>query len=196
MLFIAATVIAVAAGLTVNSLFLDKSRPTSKSIGVAAIGGPFELIDHQGRTVRDTDFRGSFMLVMFGYTFCPDVCPTELQVMTEAMEQLGPAAEKVRPIMITVDPARDTAAVLADYVSNFHPAVIGLTGSDDQIKAAAKAYKAFYAKGAADSDGDYFVDHSAFIYLMDTDGVYLHHFAPNIAPDAMAERIRAAIEAG
>jgi protein SCO1/2 len=139
--------------------------------------------------VRDTDYRGAYLLVMFGYTSCPDVCPTELQLITEAMEQLGPAARKVQPLMITIDPERDTAALLADYVSNFHPAIIALTGSVDQVKAAAKAYKVFFAKGEVDADGDYFMDHSSFIYLMSPDGIYLHHFAPSSSPEAMAQKI-------
>jgi protein SCO1/2 len=193
MLFIAAMVIAIAIGLTVNSLFLKEDRTGTRTIGVAAIGGPFELVSHKGETMRDTDFRGAYMLVMFGYTSCPDICPTELQTITETMELLGPAAAKVRPLMITVDPARDTPEVLADYVSNFHPTIIGLTGSVDQVKAAAKAYKVFFAKGEVDSEGDYFMDHSSFIYLMSPDGVYLHHFAPNIPPEAMAKKISAVI---
>ncbi|MBT3532302.1 MAG: redoxin domain-containing protein [Rhodospirillaceae bacterium] len=193
MLFIAAMVVAVALGLTINALFLDQSRPKSTTIGVAAIGGPFELVDHQGRKVRDSDYRGSYLLVMFGYTFCPDVCPTELQLITEAMELLGPEASKVQPLLITVDPERDTAEILADYVGNFHPAIIGLTGSVEQVKSAARAYKVFFAKGEADSEGDYFMDHSSFIYLMSPDGAYLHHFAPNMPAEAMAERIRAEI---
>jgi protein SCO1/2 len=191
MLFVAALVIAVAVGLTVNILFLKGERTGSRTIGVAAIGGPFELTSHQGRLVRDTDYRGKHMLVMFGYTSCPDVCPTELQLITEAMEQLGTAAAKVQPLMITIDPERDTAALLADYVSNFHPAIVALTGSVDQVKAAAKTYKVFFAKGEVDGEGDYFMDHSSFIYLMSPDGIYLHHFAPSISPEVMAEKIRA-----
>ena len=191
MLFVAALVITVAVGLTVNILFLKGERTGSRTIGVAAIGGPFELTSHQGRLVRDTDYRGKHMLVMFGYTSCPDVCPTELQLITEAMEQLGTAAAKVQPLMITIDPERDTTALLADYVSNFHPAIVALTGSVDQVKAAAKTYKVFFAKGEVDGEGDYFMDHSSFIYLMSPDGIYLHHFAPSISPEGMAEKIRA-----
>jgi cytochrome oxidase Cu insertion factor (SCO1/SenC/PrrC family) len=189
MMFIAAMVVAIALGLTVNSLFLKGERSGTGTIGVAAIGGPFELVSHKGEVVRDTDYRGAYLLVMFGYTSCPDVCPTELQLITEAMEQLGPAARKVQPLMITIDPERDTAALLADYVSNFHPAIIALTGSVDQVKAAAKAYKVFFAKGEVDADGDYFMDHSSFIYLMSPDGIYLHHFAPSSSPEAMAQKI-------
>ncbi len=193
MLFIAAMVVAVALGLVVNVLFLDQSRPKSTTIGVPSIGGPFELVDHKGRAVRDQDYRGRHMLVMFGYTTCPDVCPTELQLITEVMELLGPAAAKVQPLMVTIDPERDTVEILADYIGNFHPSIIGLTGNLDRIRAAAKAYRVYFAKGAVDEDGEYFMDHSSFIYLMGRDGKYLSHFAHSTAPDDMAARILAAI---
>jgi protein SCO1/2 len=193
MLFVAATAIAVALGLIVNSFFLDQQRPKTGSVGLPSIGGPFELVDHKGRVARDSDFLGKYLLVMFGYTFCPDVCPTELQVISEAMEQLGQARGKVQPVMITVDPERDTVAVLADYIGNFDPSFVALTGSTEQIKAAAKAYRVYFGKAPPDDEGDYFMDHSAFIYLMGPDGKYLHHFAPTIAPEKMAEKIQAVI---
>lgn len=193
MLIVAATVVAVALGLIVHALFPDPERPQTSSVGVASIGGPFELLDHNGQVARDSDFRGKFLLVMFGYTFCPDVCPTELQTITEAMEQLGRMAPKVQPLMVTVDPERDTAAVLADYVGNFHPSLIGLTGSLAQIKAAARAYRVYFAKTPPDDEGDYFMDHSAFVYLMGPDGQYLHHFPLTTAPVDMADKIRSVI---
>ncbi|MDP7545685.1 MAG: SCO family protein [Alphaproteobacteria bacterium] len=193
MLFITATVIAVALGLIANALFRDPGQPKVTSVGVPSIGGPFELVDHKGQVARDSDFRGKYLLVMFGYTFCPDVCPTELQLITEAMERLGQVRSKVQPLMITVDPERDTVAVLADYMANFHPSLIALTGSTAQVKAAAKAYHVFFAKAPPDEAGDYFMDHSVFIYLMGPDGKYLHHFAPTTAPQDMADKIRAAI---
>jgi protein SCO1/2 len=191
--FIAAVVAAAALALIVNALYFNQGGPKSTVIGVPSIGGPFELVDHQGRAARDGDYRGKYLLVMFGYTFCPDVCPTELQLITEALELLGPAAAKIQPLMITLDPERDTAAVLADFIGNFHPSFIGLTGSLDQIKAAAKAYRVFFAKGEVDKTGGYDVDHSAFIYLMGPDGVYLRHFGHAAAPEDMAARILAAI---
>ena len=192
-MFIAAMVIAVAIGLTVNTLFLNKNRDNPRITGVATIGGPFELVNHKGETVRDTDYRGSYLLVMFGFTNCPDVCPTELQLITEALGVLGPTAKKVRPLMITVDPERDTVEVLADYVSNFHPSITALTGSVERIKAVAGAYKAYFAKVAIDKDGEYFIDHSPFIYLMGPNGQYLHHFAPNTSSEAIAARIQLAV---
>ncbi|MBT3330114.1 MAG: SCO family protein [Rhodospirillaceae bacterium] len=190
MLFIAATVIAVALGLIVNALFLDEDRPAITSTGVASIGGSFELLDHTGKAVQDSDFREKYMLVFFGYTSCPDVCPTELQVITEAMDRLGDDADKVVPMMITIDPERDTAAVLADYMENFHPRLLGLTGDLAQIKAVGKAYRVYFAKTKPDEEGDYFMDHSSFVYVMGPDGKYLHHFAPNAGAEVMADKMR------
>ncbi len=197
MLFVAATVIAVALGLTVNTLFLDEQGEiTSSGVGLPTIGGPFELVDHKGRAVTEADYRGKFMLVFFGYTYCPDVCPTELQVIGEAMDQLGEDGDMVRPLMVTVDPERDTVEAMADYMGNFHPSLTGLTGSIDQIKAAARAYRVYFAKNPADEDGDYFMDHSSFVYLMGPDGKYLHHFSPMTTPEDMAEKIRSVMAAG
>jgi cytochrome oxidase Cu insertion factor (SCO1/SenC/PrrC family) len=196
MLFVAATVVAVALALIVNSMLPDPERRRSGRIGIPSIGGPFELVNHKGQVARDSDFRGAYLLIMFGYTFCPDICPTELQVMTEVMPRLGLGSAKVQPLMITLDPERDTVAVMADYIGNFHPTFIGLTGSTAQVGAAAKAYHVFFAKTPLDDDGGYFMDHSAFIYLMGPDGKYLHHFAPTAAPQAIADKIRAVISGG
>ncbi|MDP6344208.1 MAG: SCO family protein [Alphaproteobacteria bacterium] len=188
-LLAAATVIGVALGLIFNAFLADDGGPVVVT-GVPKIGGPFELVDHRGRTVRESDFRGAHLLIFFGYTYCPDVCPTELQKMSAAMDLLGDAGDKVRPILISIDPERDTVAVLADYVANFHPRLIGLTGSVEQVAVAAKAYRAYYAKAPADDEGDYLVDHSSFIYFMGPDGKYLSHFSPTSTPEAMAEKIR------
>jgi len=154
--------------------------------GVVRIGGPFTLLDQTGATRTDRDYRGKLMLVYFGYTFCPDVCPTALQVMTVARDQLGKAAKDVQMLLITIDPARDTPALLKSYVANF-PGLVGLTGSDPQIRAAAKAYGVYYRK--AGEGQDYLMDHSSIIYLMDRSGRYLTHFTHK----AQSESIAAAI---
>ncbi len=157
----------------------------------AAIGGPFTLVDTQGRTVTDADFRGQFMLVYFGYTFCPDVCPTSLSTVAAAFDILGDKAEAITPIFITVDPERDTREALTDYAAAFHPRMVGLTGSAEQVQAAARAYRVFFAKvqeKGADPD-DYLMDHSAYVYLMDRDGKYLTHFPHGIAPEEMARQL-------
>jgi cytochrome oxidase Cu insertion factor (SCO1/SenC/PrrC family) len=152
------------------------------------IGGPFALVDHTGKPRTNEDFRGRLMLVYFGFTWCPDVCPTDLQNIGLAMEELGEAAERVQPIFITVDPERDTAAHLADYVPMFHPRLIGLTGEADAIRKVADAYKVYYARVALKGE-DYTVDHSAFIYLMDADGTYLGFFPPGTGPDSIAQTV-------
>jgi cytochrome oxidase Cu insertion factor (SCO1/SenC/PrrC family) len=153
------------------------------------VGGPFALTDQTGRERTDRDFRGRLMLVYFGFTYCPDVCPTDLQAIALALDKLGTDADSVQPIFITVDPERDTAAHLADYVPLFHPRLIGLTGSADAIRKAADAYKVYYARVPL-KDGDYTVDHTAYIYLMDRDGNYLGFFPPGTSADRMVEIIR------
>jgi protein SCO1/2 len=154
------------------------------------VGGPFDLVDHQGKLRTQADFKGKLMLVYFGFTFCPDVCPTDLQAIGLALDQLGAAGEAVQPIFITLDPNRDTAQHLADYVPLFHPRFIGLTGDEAAIRQAARAYKVYYAKVPRADASDYTVDHSGYIYLMDRAGQYLGFFPPGTPPDRMADLIR------
>ena len=153
------------------------------------IGGPFELVDHTGKPVSDKTFRGRYMLIYFGYGYCPDVCPTELANMAAALDALGSKAESVQPLFVTVDPERDTPEFLADYVVNFHPRLIGLTGTPEQIAAAAKAYKVYYAKAKQPAGADYLMDHTSFVYLMGPDGRFLALFRGNTEPATMAETI-------
>jgi len=152
------------------------------------IGGAFTLVGHNGKTVTDADFRGRYLLVFFGYTFCPDVCPTALQIVTEAMDLLGVQATKVQPLFISVDPERDTPENLKSFVENFHPRMIGLTGSPEQVAAAAKVYLVYYAK--ANDEEEYLMDHSAIIYLMGPDGKFVTHFSHGTSPEAMAAKVR------
>jgi protein SCO1/2 len=152
------------------------------------IGGPFALTDHTGKPRTDADFRGKLMLVYFGFTYCPDVCPIDLQQMGLAVDQLGVAGEAVQPIFVTVDPERDTPEHLAEYVPYFHARFVGLTGGAEAIRQAARQYRVYYAKvPTADS---YTVDHSAFIYLMDRNGKYLGFFPPGTSAERMNEIIR------
>src|SRR5690606_31911637 len=156
-------------------------------IGEAAIGGPFTLVDGEGRTRTDADFRGKLMLIYFGYTYCPDVCPTELQSMMQAHDLLGPdAAAEVQPIFISVDPERDTPARVAASVESFGDALICLPGTPEQVAAAARAYRVYYRKNESASATDYLVDHSSIIYLMGRDGRFLSHFGRGTAPEDMA----------
>jgi len=154
------------------------------------VGGPFELIDHSGRTRTEQDFRGRLMLVYFGFTYCPDVCPTDLQAIGLAVDKLGADSANVQPLFVTVDPERDTPAHLAEYVKLFHPRLIGLTGSAEAIRKAADAYKVYYARVDLNKDAGYTVDHTAFIYLMGRDGNYLGFFPPGTSADRMVEIIR------
>jgi protein SCO1/2 len=147
-----------------------------QSSGKALVGGPFTLVDPSGKTVTDQNFRGRYMLIFFGYTHCPDICPAELQVMAAALDQLGPKAAKVVPIFITLDPERDTPEAVGAYVKNFGPNIVGLTGSTEAVAAAAKAYRVSFSKFQDENSGtNYTIDHSALAYLMGTDGEYITH---------------------
>lgn len=157
----------------------------------AAVGGPFTLTDHTGKTVTDADFRDRSLLIYFGYTFCPDVCPTELATMARALDELGPAADKVVPLFISVDPKRDTVAHMADYVALFHPRLVGLTGTPEQVAAVAKAYRVYYAKAGDTSGDDYLMDHSSFVYWMGPDGKFVAVFPAGTTAVQMAEKLRA-----
>jgi cytochrome oxidase Cu insertion factor (SCO1/SenC/PrrC family) len=159
--------------------------------GRASVGGPFELTDQTGHRRTDADFRGKLVVLYFGYTYCPDVCPTELQSISLALDKLGANGEAVQPLFITVDPERDTPARLAEFVSSFHPRLVSLTGSVADIKKTAIAYRTFFAKNAPTASGEYSVDHTGFIYLIGKDGRYLGFLPPGVSPDDIAEAIRA-----
>lgn len=160
------------------------------------LGGPFTLVDEAGGPVTERDFAGGWMLVYFGYTYCPDVCPTELGTMASALDALAPeVAAQVVPIFITIDPERDTPAQLADYVSRFHPRLRGFTGTADQIGEAARRYRVYYAKARRADAGDYLMDHSSFIYLVGPDGRVRLPFRPETSPETMAATITGQIRA-
>lgn len=158
--------------------------------GEEPVGGPFELIDHTGARRTDADYHGKLALIYFGYTYCPDVCPTDLQAMTSALDLLGHAARVVQPLFITIDPERDTPKHLASYVALFHPRLVGLTGEANAIRRAARAYKVHYAKVVLPDSSDYAIDHSAFIYLVDAQGQYLGFFPPGTSPERIAAIIQ------
>lgn len=157
--------------------------------GRGPIGGPFALVDQTGSLRSDREFRGKLMVVYFGYTYCPDVCPSDLQAITLALDQLGPLAAQVQPIFITIDPERDSS-VLAEYVSAFHSGLIGLTGPPEKIREIANSYKAFYSKIKDERISEYTIDHSGVIYLMGRDGEYLGFMPPQTTPGRLAEVIR------
>lgn len=158
--------------------------------GRVKVGGPLALIDHTGRQRADHEWRGSLLLVYFGYTFCPDVCPTDLLTMAKAIDALGDLGARVQPIFITIDPERDTVTHLAGYVPNFHPRLIGLTGSPADVRAAADGYRVHYARVEDRRFNDYQIDHSAFIYLMNGEGVFLGAFPPGTTAARLASAMR------
>jgi len=154
------------------------------------IGGPFALIDHNGKPRTDSEFRGKLMLIYFGFTFCSDVCPTDLQAIAGALDKLGPAGDDVQPLFITIDPEKDTPEQLKGHVGLFHSRMIGLTGSPSQIRKVASDYKVYYAKTEPSKRTDTSIDHSGFTFLIGRDGKYLGFFPPGTAADRMAETIR------
>jgi len=187
---IAGFLIGAIAGAGVLLLATPQGGQPVQSSGAALIGGPFSLVGGDGKPVTDRDFRGRYMLIFFGFTHCPDICPAELQVVAQALEQLGDKAKKVVPIFITLDPERDTPEAMANYVKSFGPNFVGLTGSPEAIAAAAKAYRVAYSKVEnKESAGDYSVDHSALVYLMDPEGRYVTHFSYGLSAAQMAEKL-------
>src|ERR1051326_7736534 len=150
-------------------LFLSGSRPTALTVG-----GPFSLIDGDGHPVTEQTWRGKYMLVYFGYTFCPDVCPTTLSSVADALDKLGPRAERIQPLFITVAPKRDTVPAVKQYAAAFGPRFVGLTGSPEQIATAARAYRVYYAEHrTGPGPDDYSMDHSSVLYLMGPDGKFI-----------------------
>src|ERR1700719_4603363 len=177
--FLAGLFLCFGAVLVVSSRM---STPVAQK--VAAIGGPFKLIDQNGKAVSDQDLKGHPFLVFFGFTHCPDVCPTTLFDVSEMLRALGPDADRTRALFITVDPERDTPAVMKDYLSSFDPHLSGLTGDAAAVAAAAKAYRVYYKKVPLD-DG-YTMDHTAIVYLMDKDGRFVAPFNLKLTAEAAA----------
>jgi protein SCO1/2 len=177
-------VVAFAAAVAAVSLLPRPDRPDRKN-AAALIGGPFTLTDGTGARRSDTEFRGRHMLVYFGFTNCPDLCPTALLAITQAMEKLGAKAKALVPVFITVDPERDTPDKLKIYGENFDKRIVMLTGTPAEIAAVARAYRVYYAKRKLD-DGDYTMDHSGYMYLMGPDGKFITHFRSAISADNLA----------
>ncbi len=159
-------------------------------------GGPFTLIDQNGKTVRDTDFLGKYMFVFFGYTSCPDVCPTAMQTVGDSLELMGDAGKDIQPIFITIDPERDTPKVLADFTKNFSPRIIALTGDKKAINAVAREYGVNFEKVVDPSspDGEYLMSHSAATYLMNRKGRFLVFFPTGVSPEDMARNLKRIIK--
>jgi protein SCO1/2 len=154
-----------------------------------SLGGAFSLTRQDGVAVTERDYADRFLLVYFGFTYCPDICPTELGRIADVMDSLGPAAERVTPVFITIDPARDTTEQLADYVSRFHPKMQGLTGTAEQISAVARQFRVFYARAQSANSTEYLMDHSSFIYLVGPDHQVRTLFRPDTAVETMTRAV-------
>jgi protein SCO1/2 len=171
-------------------VFITGRAPSPIGSAAASVGGPFHLEDQSGKLVTEQDVQGKPFLVFFGYTHCPDVCPTTLFDMSQVMKKLGPDADRINALFITVDPERDTPALMKDYMSNFDPHLRGLTGDQAAINTAIKEYRV-YAKKIPLKDGDYTMDHTAIVYLMDKNGDFVAPFdLSKQSPDAAAADLR------
>ena len=187
---------AVLAGLVIlgAGVFLalemrDNPRGAGGTVLASAIGGPFQLTDQNGKTVTDADLKGKWSLIYFGYTHCPDACPTALNNIALALQDLGAKRDEVRPVFITIDPARDTSRVMKDYVTAFDAPILALTGPPAAIAEAAKNYRVYYAKHP-EAGGDYSMDHTSLIYVMDPKGRFTASFTGEDPPEQMAERLK------
>lgn len=177
--------------MSFNGAF-DVPATKQATSGKALIGGPFSLVNHNGKRVTEKDFQGKKMLIYFGFTYCPDICPGSLQVIASAVDKLGAASENVTPIFITVDPERDTPKVLADYVASFHPRMVGLTGDKKNVDQVVKKTFRVYAKKVPDPNqsDSYTMDHASLIYLMDEAGKFVHYFPHPTSADKLADQLR------
>lgn len=175
---------------------MPQTASTDSHQGEAAIGGDFTLTDQNGKTVHDTDFRGRIMLVFFGFTSCPEICPIGITTLSTVMDSLENKANEVSPIFITVDPENDTPKVMRTFLANFNKLFVGLTGTLEQVRTAASAYKAYYNKSVAEKGGEQeeSIDHSGYIYLMARDGKYIRHFSYNTPPEEIAAAVRDALK--
>jgi cytochrome oxidase Cu insertion factor (SCO1/SenC/PrrC family) len=158
--------------------------------GKEPVGGPFALIDHTGTPRTDADFRGKVLLIYFGFTYCTDICPTDLQAIATALDKLGPTGTAVQPLFITIDPEKDTPEQLKAHVALFHPRLVGLTGEPKEIRKAGRAYKVYAAKTEPTRRSERDFDHSGFVYMVDADGKYVGFFPPGTSADMMVQAIR------
>ena len=179
------------------STLIMSERPTRAATSPVTIGGPFTLSTPDGTTVTDQTYRGKWLLVYFGYTFCPNSCPTTLLEVATALKKLGPDAAQVQPLFITVDPQRDTPEVMRQYTQSFDPRIVGLTGTPQQIAAAAQEYGAYHVRHrTGPATGDYVMDHSTYLYVMDPQGKFVRAFDTGTSGDQIADALRELIAQG
>ena len=169
----------------------SKKLPTPGFLPVVHVGGPFTLMDHNKRQITEKSFPGKFLLITFGYTHCPDICPSGLSNISNALKKLGKTAKLIQPLFITVDPERDTPKVLASYVDHFHPSLRGLTGQKTQIESVARAFRIFSHTVTQDDASEYLLNHTTFIYLMAPNGKLARIFRHQTAADDLAMAISA-----
>ena len=184
-----AALVILGAGVFLALALRDNPRGATGTMLASAIGGPFRLTDQNGKTVTDADLKGKWSLVYFGYTHCPDACPTALNDISIALEDLGTKRDAVRPVFITVDPERDTPDALKAYVTSFDAPILALTGTPEQVAQAAKGYRVYYAKHP-EAGGEYSMDHSSVIYVMDPQGRFTASFTHESTPEQIAERLK------
>jgi protein SCO1 len=174
--------------------FADEAPPQILSATTAThIGGPFSLTSADGKRITDRSFPGQWLLIYFGYTFCPDACPTALSAMSAALAEIGPDARKIQPIFVTVDPQRDTPQILAQYVKNFDPRLIALLGSPAEIAAVAKEYRVYYAVQPL-GNNEYAIDHSSFIYVIDPKGQVVELLTGDVPGHRIADELRRSLK--
>lgn len=180
--------LALAGSIAAGYWIVSGGRIAGQESAASLVGGPFTLTDETGSALSNEDLKGRYMMVFFGYTYCPDVCPTTLTVMTQALDMLDPkVAEQVEPVFITIDPARDTSEALGAYSEHFHNKIHYLTGTPEQIADVAKAYRVFYQKVESEDFSDYLMDHSTITYVMGPDGRYVGHFGFDATPEDIAK---------
>ena len=165
-----------------TGLWVYKQTKNNNLNKATLVGGSYSLTDHNGNSVTDKSFSDKFKIIYFGYTFCPDICPTGMAVISQALDLLGNKAKRIKPIFITVDPKRDNVEIMAEYHNHFHPSFSNLTGTLDQIRRVAKLYRVYYKKSDASEAENYLMDHSSIMYVLSPEGEYINHFGPEITP--------------
>jgi protein SCO1/2 len=191
-IIIVSAVLAVVVGLGLG--FLIPVGQPGLEVSQSFIGGEFEMVNHLGETVTQETFKGRHMLVYFGYTFCPDACPTGLQSVTVALNDMGKTADEITPVFVTIDPERDDVAAVREYIGFFHPRLIGLTGTAAQVQTISDAFRVFYGRARDTGEtSDYLMDHSSLIFLMDEDGQYITHIRTGTSPEVMARLLTDAL---